>query len=189
MDVFDTYAERYDRWYDEHAELYRKELEIIRRPRHPALEVGVGTGRFCAPLNIDVGIDISRGVLKIARKRCEVVLANAELMPFRDETFATVYFIFTICFLRNPLAALREAHRVLKDDGMLIACVIPRDSGLGRIYASKDSPFYRIARFYTERELEHMFESAGFDVLRVKKRRLLYSDNDFVCYECGIAFE
>ncbi len=185
MDVFDMYPERYDSWYDEHAELFEIELEVIRHPDPPSIEVGVGTGRFCERLQIDVGIDISSGVLRIARRRCEVVKAHASFLPFRDRVFSTAYLIFTLCFLKDPFAALREIGRVLKQDGKLIVCIVPRDSGLGKLYSSKDSPFYRVATLYTEREVESLLRRAKFSINAKKQRKLLYSRNDFVCFECG----
>lgn len=183
MEVFDRYAERYDEWYDKNKEIYKRELQIIQSPDGLSLEIGVGTGRFALPLNVSIGIDRSQGVLKIAKKRgIEVLRADASMLPFKNSLFGTVYVIFTLCFLEKPLRALREARRVLKDSGKLVICIVPRNSELGKKYAKKDSPFYRIARFYTEKEVEEMLEEAGFAIEVVRKRKLLFSSNDFVCF-------
>lgn len=183
--IFDLLAERYDKWYDRHREIYEKELRLIRKPKKPSLEIGVGTGRFCEPLGIDIGIDISKKVLEIAKNRCKVIRADACNMPFKDEVFSTVYIIFTLCFLENPNESLKEAWRVLKKDGRLIMCVIPKDSGLGEEYSRKQSPFYKIAKFYREGEIEKMLEESRFEIVEVRRTKLKYSENDFVCYECG----
>lgn len=182
MKVFEVNADRYDRWYDENRELYEKELSTIPRPKSPSLEIGVGTGRFSI-IGIDVGVDISKAMLKIAKIRgVECVLGDATVLPFRNRTFRSVYFIFTLCFLENPIKALSEAKRILREDGYIVVCIIPKNSGLGEEYAGKDSPFYRIARFYTENEVEEMLEIAGFKIVDVRKTRLRYSPNDFVCF-------
>jgi len=182
MKVFEVNADRYDRWYEENRELYEKELSTIPHPKRPSLEVGVGTGRF-AIIGIDVGVDISKAMLKIAKNRgVECVLGDAKFLPFKDRSFESVYLIFTLCFLENPIKALFESKRVLKEDGYVVACIIPKDSGLGEEYAGKESPFYKIARFYTENEVEEMLKTAGFKIVDVKKTRLRYSPNDFVCF-------
>ncbi len=182
MTIFDANAERYDKWYDRNRDLYERELSVIPKPVSPSLEVGVGTGRFALPLGIDVGVDISQAMLKIAKNRgVECVRADALKLPFKDGVFKSVYFIFTLCFLDEPEKALREAERVLSEDGVLYACIIPKNSGLGELYSSKDSPFYRIARFYTERELKAMLENAKLRVVDIKRAWLGHSENDFVC--------
>ncbi len=181
--VFDLFADRYDEWYEKNIELYKRELETVEKPRGLSLEIGVGTGRFASPLGIDIGIDISVKALNIARRRgVEVLRADAKSLPFKDSIFDYVYVIFTLCFLDNPIESLKETYRVLKDSGFLIVCIIPRNSGLGERYAKRrDSPFYSIARFYTESEVFEMLDSCGFKVVEVKKTMLLYSYNDFIC--------
>ncbi len=182
MEVFETNAERYDSWYERNRKLYERELSVIPKPISLSLEVGVGTGRFAQPLGFDIGVDISMSMLKIARNRgVECIRADASRLPFKDGVFKSVYFIFTLCFLDEPKKALNEAVRVLDDDGMLCACIVPKDSGLGKVYSAKDSPFYRIAKFYTENELVKMIEGVGLRIVDVKKVWLGYSHNDFVC--------
>jgi len=87
-DVFDTHAEKYDRWYDDHPDTYGDELKIIGSipgARKADLEIGVGTGRFAAPLGIGLGLDPSLPMLRTARARgIEVVRGLAEALPFRD---------------------------------------------------------------------------------------------------------
>lgn len=181
-DVFNRLAERYDSWYDRNAELFEREVIAIPPPVKPSLEVGCGSGRFMERLGIDVGVDLSERLLKIARSRgCEVLIADGGHLPFRDDSFSSAYLIFTLCFLQNPESVLAEIRRVLRDNGVLTVCIVPRDSGLGMEYSSKNSPFYRIARFYREREVEEMLIKAGFEVTGTEKTRIKHSENDFVC--------
>jgi ubiquinone/menaquinone biosynthesis C-methylase UbiE len=70
--IFDKYYEKYDAWYDKNRFVYLSELEAIKRvlPKEgKGLEIGVGTGRFAAPLDITMGIDPSRNMLSIAEHR------------------------------------------------------------------------------------------------------------------------
>ena len=44
---------------------------------------------------------------------------TAESLPFDDQTFDTVVTTWSLCSIPDPVAALREAHRVLKPEGAL----------------------------------------------------------------------
>ncbi len=182
--VFDELFDRYDAWYVEHQDLYLKELKTVPPPIRPSLEVGVGTGRFAAPLGIDVGLDSSIPMLMRAKERgVNCVAGDGTQLPFRDKTFASVYVIFTLCFVENPTALLMEVKRVLRQEGRLILCIIPADSGLGEEYMKKDSPFYGVARFFTIEEVLNYLKVSGYTITRSLSTFLKYGSNDFICLE------
>lgn len=62
-DPFDSHTDRYDTWFEHHPAIYESELNAIRQLLPPGfesgLEVGVGTGRFAAPLGIATGLEPS----------------------------------------------------------------------------------------------------------------------------------
>jgi len=164
--IFDKNCEKYDRWYEKNRFAYLSEMEAIKKvlpPTGKGLEVGVGTGRFAAPLKIEFGIDPSEGMLEIARQRgINVKKGSGENLPFGDAEFDYVAFIITICFIRNPQKALREAHRVLKKGGSIIIGIVDRNSFLGRFYQGKESVFYKEATFFTTDEITGFLVSEGF---------------------------
>ena len=52
---FEAHQERYDSWFERHAAAYYSELLAVRALlpwEGRGLEVGVGTGRFAAPLGV-----------------------------------------------------------------------------------------------------------------------------------------
>ncbi len=176
MSAFDN-AEKYDSWYDRNKEIYEKELNLIlsniQDKEKIGLEVGVGTGRFACKLKA-VGVDISINMLKVAKKRgIEVILADANYLPFKDEKFYFVLFAFTLCFLKKPFEAIKEAKRVLKEKGTILICFVP-EGKLAEEYKSKGSPFYREAKFYKVEEVIEVLENAGFSVKKVEFLHLKY---------------
>jgi len=184
--IFEGEAGSYDRWYDKNEEIFEKEVECIKsliEGKNKA-EIGVGTGRFAEKLGVDVGIDASLDMLKIAKKRkIKLVRGDAHNLPFKSQVFDCLLFIVTLCFLDNPTKALNEANRVLKLNGKLIVAIVPKDSELGKMYiqkAKRGHKFYSKARFYTVEEVENMLRYAGLKVIDLKSIGIV-SDSDFVC--------
>lgn len=165
---FEAHTERYDQWFEDHEDAYRSELAALRRLVPEAgrgLAVGVGTGRFAAPLGIELGLDPAWGPLERARERgVEVTRGVAEHLPFRNGSLDTVLVVTTVCFVDDIPRMLAEAGRVLSASGRLVVGYVDRDSPLGRVYQEHkdENPFYREATFVTTDELRDELESAGF---------------------------
>lgn len=47
------------------------------------------------------------------------VIGDTHRLPFREKTFRTIQIFEVFEHLHNPLYALQEIHRILKDDGIL----------------------------------------------------------------------
>ncbi len=166
MSIFDLYYQDYDAWYEKNRFVYLSELEVLRNviPKNKiGIEIGVGTGRFALPLNINLGIDPSKKMLEIARHRgVKVCRGHGEKLPFADHSFDFVAMINTLCFVDDPLKVLKESHRVLKDEGDLILGIIDGESFLGAFYRAKKSMFYENAIFFSVPQLTELIENAGF---------------------------
>jgi hypothetical protein len=83
--LFKAYHRRYDDWFVRHATAWHSELLAVRALlpwRGLGLAIGVGTGRFAAPLGVQMGIDPAREVLDYAANRgILAVQAIAEALP------------------------------------------------------------------------------------------------------------
>lgn len=167
MDIFDRYYKRYDAWYDRNKFAYLSELGAIRKVlpnRGKGLEIGVGTGRFASILGIEYGIDHSRNMLKLAKKRgINVRTGTGENLPFGNSTFDYVVIIITLCFVKDPCRVLTEARRVLKKKGKIIIGIINKDSFLGELYQRKKSIFYKQAFFFGVKELIKLLKIIRFN--------------------------
>ena len=166
---FEKLVEEYDSWYDKHPDVFEAELQAIKKLELPkegrALEVGVGTGRFAEKLKIEFGVDIAFSPLKLAKKRGVLAIqADTSFLPFKNESFSAVFLITTLCFLPEPLIALKEVFRVLKKKGKIIVGFINRESPLGKEYEKKKqkSPFYKKAHFFSPLEVQELLLKAGF---------------------------
>lgn len=166
--VFDQHHPRYEEWFVNHAAAYYSELLAVRALLPcggEGLEIGVGTGRFAAPLGVQVGVDPSVAMLEHARMRgIRVVRGVAERLPFAAASFDYGLIVTTLCFVDDPAAMLREARRVIKPDGCLLVGFIDRETSLGQEYLAhqSESLFYRDATFYSAAEVESLLRNCGF---------------------------
>lgn len=165
---FEKYALQYEDWFERNKFVYQSELLAIRKqlPKsNNGIEIGIGSGRFAAPLDIKLGIEPSKKMLKIAQQRgIKAIDAIAESLPFDDSQFEFALMITTICFVDNIGLTFREAYRVLKPGGYLIIGFIDKNSPIGELYRQhkENSVFYKIATFYSVDEVVHHLKKADF---------------------------
>jgi SAM-dependent methyltransferase len=167
---FETHHQRYEAWFEKHEAAYISEL-LALRPFVPwegyGIEIGVGSGRFAAPLGVQVGVDPSPAMLVHAAARgIKVVEGVAENLPFEAGSFDYALVVTTLCFVDSAAKMLAEAHRVLKLDGRLVIGFIDRESALGQDYLlhQSESVFYREATFFSADEVARLLLETGFSI-------------------------
>jgi ubiquinone/menaquinone biosynthesis C-methylase UbiE len=157
------------------------------------LEIGFGTGHCLRQIALSIGnagkaygIDISDGMLQVARKkvekaglmdRVELYRGDASELPFTDETFDEVFMSFTLeLFDSHEIPQLlSEIRRVLKVGGKLGAISLSKAKGNSialRIYEwiHRKWPKYVDCRpIY----LEQCLHEAGYTIQSKKMENLL----------------
>lgn len=170
---FQDHRQEYEDWFVANRYAYWAELEAVRRhlPRDGnGLEIGVGTGLFAGPLGIRHGVEPSSRMRTLARSRnIHVVAGVGEALPYQDQAFDFALMVTTICFLDDPSGGLREARRVVRPAGRVIVGFVDRQSPLGKKYLQhkEESPFYRLATFYSTREVWELMKEAGLRDFRI----------------------
>lgn len=106
------------------------------------LDLATGTGEQITslllrktPIVRAVGIDLAEDMLNIARKKfyqseqVEFIKADAQLLPFDDQSFDVCTFSFGIRNVQSPLKALAEMHRITKTGGrsLILEFAIPQN--------------------------------------------------------------
>lgn len=148
--------------YDTAPERYRMGMRIAREHSSTSLYERVATmlGELAATTTLDVGC--AEGVLRAALPSpgpwlvgldasmallrahpAPAVQALAERLPFRDGIFDAVTALNVFYHLHDPLPALREARRVLRRGGALIAATIARNDSpeLGAYWSRPPTTF------------------------------------------------
>jgi len=176
--VFEDHAGDYDRWFDEHDDVYQAQQRMLRVALPHAgngLEVGVGSGRFAALFGIRCGIDPSRELVRLAKHRgVEVVIGEGEHLPYSTGSFDYVLMMTVICYLGDVMGVFREVHRVLEPDGTLVVGFIESGGEISLKYQDESTKgrFLRYAKFRTAEEVSKFFKEAGFvNVSTIKKAR------------------
>ena len=132
-------SQKYDRfaqWYDlfegvpDLFGIKTLRQRLLGQASGKVLEVAVGTGKNLPYYPHEcriIAVDLSREMLNIARKRAaklsmnvSFLLADAEALPFSDETFDTVVSSLSTCTFPDPVAALKEMARVCRSDGKIL---------------------------------------------------------------------
>ena len=113
---------------------YRYFPEILQWDRwkgKSVLEIGCGVGtdllQFAKHGAIVTGIDLTQTAIQITKKRFDAynlkgtfIQADAENLPFEDNTFDFVYSLGVLHHTPDTERAIREAYRVLKPNGKIL---------------------------------------------------------------------
>jgi SAM-dependent methyltransferase len=130
---YDQWSETYDQTPNPLVALDRRHTLALLGPRRGEriLDAGCGTGGNLRALlkagSQPVGIDFSRGMLTVARRRLgDVPLAQADLggeLPLRPATFDAVLCALVGEHLDTPGRFFRQAHGALRPGGRLVFSV------------------------------------------------------------------
>ena len=129
----ETWANLQDRLDHQLGPLGRAAQDALApRPGERVLDIGCGSGqttldllRAVAPGGRVLGVDISRPMLEVARRRAEGLAgvsfqeADAASAPFEAGSFDAAFSRFGVMFFADPLGAFRNIARALKPGGRL----------------------------------------------------------------------
>ncbi len=178
-------------WYDANAKKYAQNIEnlpnldLIKKFTQKlhqgarVLDAGCAAGRDCAIFKKmglkPIGVDISKGLIKVAREKSPDVkfeLADFLNLPFENETFDGVWALASLLHLETTQAieqALQEFNRVLKKQGIIFVFVKQK---LGKektaVVSDKLSNHARFFQYFTKSEIENLLEKNGFTIQTIK---------------------
>lgn len=141
-------------------------------PGDRLLELGCGGGlllRDAAATGArTTGLDHSPDMVEVAREvapQAEVVLGEAERLPFADREFTAAAMSIVFLFFEDPVAVLRECRRVLRP-GSRIAVYTTAPELRGTPAAPE--PLASRGHFYTDEELVELATEAGLHDVHVE---------------------
>jgi ubiquinone/menaquinone biosynthesis C-methylase UbiE len=186
------------------AEHWREELILsgtTLRPGTRLLEVGCGVGAVLGILGdafpgvVLSGVDIEERQLEAARAHLAGLGLQADLrqgdagaLPYEDASFDHVWMMWFLEHVADPVAALKEARRVLVPRGELTAIEVdynsvwatPATDGLEALFAEVARTMDANGRSDTGARLEGWLFEAGFGSIDPGERRLRYVGDDLL---------
>lgn len=149
---YDSTADVYDGRY---REVQKRKYRAIQEDLSGArclLDVGCGTGLLLDDLprcgGFVVGVDFSREMLRRAEERFDgvsLILADADNLPFQDESFDTVVSLTLLQNMPDPKRTVREMARVTEAGGKVIVTTLKKiysiDDIEGWMASAKLKPF------------------------------------------------
>ena len=193
----------FTRWYDkntrenriEEMQEYAKEAKKHLLDNASVLEVAPGPGYFSIELakmgNYNItGMDISADfveICKINAKRENVVInflqGNVSQMPFEDNSFDFIFCSAAFKNFKEPVKALQEMYRVLKNNGVVLIVDMNHDaskealdeeakrtssSGIERLFMK--IAFKGLSEgAYSKNELENIIKQTPFNKSEIKE--------------------
>ncbi|MGD9614082.1 MAG: class I SAM-dependent methyltransferase [Alphaproteobacteria bacterium] len=161
---------------DHHLASYRSHTIVAAEGL--VLEIGAGSGlNFpCYPEGVArvVALDPSPALLRLAAGRggaarvsVSLLRGAAERLPFAEAVFDTIVTTWTLCSLADPVAALREARRVLRPGGRLLFV----EHGLAptkriAVWQHRLTPCWRAIAggCHLDRRIDALIRAAGFRI-------------------------
>jgi 2-polyprenyl-3-methyl-5-hydroxy-6-metoxy-1,4-benzoquinol methylase len=141
------------------------------------LDVGCATGFFLDLARGDgwevVGTEVAQFGARYARERfgLDIRLGTLAGLRFDSQAFDVVTMWDVIEHVLDPMAELREVHRILRQGGLL--SIITPDAGslLARLLGQRWEEFRRVREhvyFFSKQTLGKMLHKAGFEILRTE---------------------
>jgi ubiquinone/menaquinone biosynthesis C-methylase UbiE len=185
-EIFDASAAQYDRnmAFNEKLLFGDGRAWACSQARGQVLEIAIGTGRNLPfyPADVEItGIEISPAMLEIARKlahdlgrQVELLVGDAQALPFPDQRFDTVVSTLSLCCIPDERQAVAEVWRVLRPGGRFVALEHVRSPntivrGLERLL---DPLAVRTQADHLLREPVEAVLAAGFRIEHLERRKL-----------------
>lgn len=180
--TFDKIADHFDKTRNNP---WEEVIDFLKGCDGSLLDMGCGNGRHLVEakeMGLDVfGIDVSSELLQICKTKhsplIDIIRADVKSLPFRDCIFDNLIYIATIHHLqKGRIISLKEARRVLKDDGKILVSSWAREQDRWDLKEEKQDvivPWHRedgvvVGRFYhlyRLEELEEDVKKAGFEIV------------------------
>jgi len=185
----------------------RIQAPVIMRMLNPQkdnliLDAGCGGGFFtyeiakiCRCIGID--LNISERLSYAMRKLPSVsyIKADVQKMPFKDRTFDKILLSSVLQMVEDDEALLKECHRILKDNGIVVLSV-PIEflyirklndlkDELSKLFGSNGKGFYRLE------EVIELLERNEFEIMEMEyapKRwgSFIYETSLYFCFSTGL---
>jgi SAM-dependent methyltransferase len=167
----------WDKSYARTASLRLKRIVMYKQPPGELLEIGSATGSFlhaARSLGFSVrGLDLSSKFAAIARTRgLEVDVDYIEDRSLPESRYDVVCNFGGIACWRDPIRALKNIHRSLKADGILVMNYFDVDSLPGRILGEHHFEYNHASLvIFSNKTMQGCLRQGGFETIFSQNER------------------
>ena len=160
-------------------------------PGQQVLDIATGTGmvaieaaQIVGAEGRVIGVDISTGMLKQARRKVaalglsnvEFQLADAEALDFPSNSFDYIFCSSALIWMSDLLGALRLWHRLLKPGGILGFHAFANNAFVGGVVAQRVLEKYGISLLFSKQtgtveKCHDLLQQAGFEAINIKSEQ------------------
>ena len=155
-----------------------RQIQFLKSHLKPAgyvLDLACGSGRHSIALTAEgytmVGLDVSLGLLKIAKQRSNdiaVVLGDIRFLPFKTSTFKAAVSVDTsfgyLLSEADDKVSLAEVRRTLSKEGLLVIDVFNRE--------------YLVLKYKAQ---ENLVKDIDYPSFLLKQKRMVSDRGDWLC--------
>ncbi len=130
--------ERHKFKFHEPKQIHLEALGLLNlNPGEKVLDLACASGSYCLPIvgtgATYIGLDISKLSVRslyetqlksLTNSNWAALVGDAENLPLRDDSINKVFCVGSFSFLPNQTKAIREVHRVLKEDGLFAVNIV-----------------------------------------------------------------
>lgn len=181
-------------WYDQNAEQYSRSVMSLYPPKDmdefvallpqqaKILDAGCGPGRdtnlFAQKGFQAEGLDISKGLIEVARKQfpqLKFAMGNLVDLPYKDSSFDGVWANASLLHfetIEEVKKAISEFNRVLKSGGILHV-LVKAQTGKDKTAVVTDSlsKHDRFFQYFILDEIQNLIKEAGFKVIKIEQNK------------------
>ena len=150
------------------------DLEIYLKAKGRVLDVGCGNGNLLYHLKDEgcavYGVEPNKKSAKICKERgLNVVCGGIQEANFLDNYFDTIVMSQVIEHVPSPTETLKEVHRILKSNGVVLIYCPNAESYLSKVFGQYWHGWHIPFHFYyfTKKTIKEMAEKTGFKVKKV----------------------
>jgi thiamine thiazole synthase len=136
--AFDTSAQDFDEWFSQNRVVFESEMlaqkYFLADPAR-TVSIGCGSGIFDERLGIRLGVEPSKDMAKLARKRgMKIKVGTAENVPYEDGTVKAVLLGTILSYVKDRKKAIGEACRILQHGGHIVVSFLSREGSYAMLY-------------------------------------------------------
>jgi ubiquinone/menaquinone biosynthesis C-methylase UbiE len=183
------------------SQLARLREQLVVAARGRVLEIGIGSGLnipfYPRTIEVLIGVEPSREMLAKAHRHAawvhfpvQLMEGEAENLPLEDCSIDSVVTTWTLCSVRDPMAALRQIRRVLRPGGRLIFIEhgLAPEAGVRR-WQERITPLWRriAGGCHLNRPIDDLIGQSGLRLAEIETGYLVRGPRPFTFHYRGQA--